>query len=160
MERGPDTQSQHKSFPFNRSPFLPPSRAASGRCDKMPKKNALQIHIPSFLSFSSVPPLPLPLDPLWKIAPASMKSLIKPSFDTHHENEYRNMKEVSYGVDFWACIAVGHLPPLAVIEVMQLKNSGCWFENLPHAVIDNRSFQELIKKRGGGEQASTGEICG
>lgn len=47
MESDPDTQSQPKSLP---------SRAGSYRCDKMPKKNTLQTHSPSFLFFSSVSP--------------------------------------------------------------------------------------------------------
>ena len=32
---------------------------------------------------------------------------------------------------------------------MRLKNPDCWFENLPHAVINNRSFQEWVKKKRG-----------
>lgn len=68
MERDLCTQSQHKSFP---------SRTGSGRCETMPKKHALQTHSASFLSFSSVSPLPSSPGPSVKDRPVLREGFVK-----------------------------------------------------------------------------------
>lgn len=78
---------------------------------------------PSILSFGSVSSLPFPAGHSVRDEPFLEKALLKPRLDTCHEDEYMSMKEVSCGVE--TALALVTCLLLAVIEVMQLKNSDC-----------------------------------